>query len=624
MHITSILALEVKKFIFQLFNNEIDTRILVFNHTPKDFEGDYTLVVFPLVKISKKDPITTATMLGQALKDGSNYIASFNVVKGFLNLSIINSYWIQYLADTYSHSPDGSKTHNQKILIEYSSPNTNKPIHLGHVRNNVLGIALKGLLSSAGYDVKTCNLINDRGIHICKSMLAWQKIGNGETPQSSGIKGDHLVGKYYVEFDRILQFQRKPLLEQVLSGNFSFIAAKHLEAAQKLKDKYILHQDDDALSALKKLVDNYTPALQEAQQLLRLWESGDKDTIQLWKTMNGWVYEGFDITYKRMGVSFDKVYHESDTYLLGKDLVQEGLKEGHFYAKEDGSIWVDLSNQGLDHKLLQRADGTSVYITQDMGTAELKYKDFGMDKSIYVVGNEQDYHFRVLQRILQKMGRTHADGIFHFSYGMVDLPSGKMKSREGTVVDADDLMDQMINEARLQTEELGKTEGFLAEELQKLYTTIGLGALKFYLLRVDPKKRILFDPKESIDLHGYTGPFVQYTYARIQSLLRRAAQDNLSIIVHKDYALHTSEKELLLKIYAYDTVLQDAAAEYNPSKIIDYTYELAKLYNKFYAEVSIFQAEPTETSFRIALSQATGNLIKTCFNMMGIEVPDRM
>jgi arginyl-tRNA synthetase len=455
-------------------------------------------------------------------------------------------------------------------------------------------------------------------------MLAWQKLGKGETPQNSGIKGDHLVGKYYVEFDRILQLERKPLLDKVLAGDLSFISSKHLETAQKLKEKYILHQDEDALSALKKLVDNYTPALQEAQQLLRLWEAGDKHTLQLWKTMNGWVYEGFDITYTRMGVSFDKVYYESDTYLLGKELVQEGLHNGCFYTKEDGSIWVDLSELGLDHKLLQRSDGTSVYITQDMGTAELKYKDFNMDKSIYVVGNEQDYHFKVLQLILQKMGKPHADGIFHFSYGMVDLPSGRMKSREGTVVDADDLMDEMITEARLQTEALGKTEGFSKEELQKLYTTIGLGALKFYLLRVEPKKRILFDPKESIDLHGYTGPFVQYTYARIQSLLRRASQDNITIKVHSDYSMHICEKELLLRLYEYSTVLQEAAAEFNPSKIIDYAYELAKLYNKFYAEVSIFQSETREISFRLAISLATGNLLKTCFNMMGIDVPERM
>lgn len=624
MHITSILALEVKKFILQLFNNEVDEKTLVFNHTPKDFLGDYTLVVFPLVKLSKKDPSTTATMIGQVLKDSSKYISDFNVVKGFLNLSIKDKYWIEYLAQHYHTPPDANKSHNQKILIEYSSPNTNKPIHLGHVRNNVLGVALRGLLTSAGYDVNTCNLINDRGIHICKSMMAWQKLGKGETPQTSGMKGDHLVGKYYVEFDRILQMQRKPLIEKVLTGDLSFISSKHLEPVQKLREKYILHQDEDALSALKKLVDNYTPALQEAQQLLRLWEAGDKNTLQLWKTMNEWVYEGFDITYKRMGVSFDKVYYESDTYLLGKALVQEGLQNGCFYTKEDGSIWVDLSDQGLDHKLLQRADGTSVYITQDMGTAELKYKDFCMDKSIYVVGNEQDYHFKVLQLILQKMGKPHADGIFHFSYGMVDLPSGRMKSREGTVVDADNLMDEMITEARLQTEALGKTEGFSGEELDKLYATIGLGALKFYLLRVEPKKRILFDPKESIDLHGYTGPFVQYTYARIQSLLRRAAQDHIAINVHNDYTMHVSEKELLLKLYEYSSVLQEAAAEYNPSKIIDFAYELAKLYNKFYAEVSIFQSEPKETAFRLAISQATGIHIKTCFNMMGIDVPERM
>lgn len=624
MHITKILAEEIRKIALQLFGNEIDASTLVFNHTPKDFEGDYTLVVFPLVKVSKKDPTTTANMLGEALQLHTTIVAEYNVVKGFLNLKIKDSFWLQYLTENYNSVLDARLPHSPKILIEYSSPNTNKPIHLGHVRNNVLGIALRGLLSSAGYDVKTCNLINDRGIHICKSMYAWQQLGKGETPSSSGIKGDHLVGKYYVEFDRILQSQRKPLLDKVLAGDMSFLTPKHLDMAQKLLEKYALHQDDESLSALKKIIDNYTTALQEAQQLLRLWEVGDEDTLRLWSTMNAWVYEGFEVTYNRMGVSFDKTYYESDTYLLGKTLVQDGVKAGFFYTKDDGSIWVDLSDQGLDHKLLLRADGTSVYITQDMGTAELKFLDFEMDKSVYVVGNEQDYHFKILQLILKKMRKPYADGIYHFSYGMVDLPSGRMKSREGTVVDADDLMDEMIAEARHQTESLGKTSGFTPEELENLYTIIGLGALKFYLLRVDPKKRILFDPKESIDLHGYTGPFVQYAYARIQSILRRATQDSIDIHIPADYSLQPCEKEVIFKIYQYSTVLQEAAAEYNPSKIIDYAYELAKIYNKFYAEVSIFQAQQSEKSVRIALSQATGNLLKTCFNMMGIEVPERM
>jgi len=624
MNITKILAEEIRIISLQLFGNEIDAGTLVFNHTPKDFEGDYTLVVFPLVKVSKKDPSTTANMLGEALQLHTTIVAEYNVVKGFLNLKIKDSFWLQYLTENYNSVLDARLPHSPKILIEYSSPNTNKPIHLGHVRNNVLGIALRGLLSSAGYDVKTCNLINDRGIHICKSMYAWQQLGKGETPSSSGIKGDHLVGKYYVEFDRILQSQRKPLLDKVLAGDMSFLTPKHLDMAQKLLEKYALHQDDESLSALKKIIDNYTTALQEAQQLLRLWEVGDEDTLRLWSTMNAWVYEGFEVTYNRMGVSFDKTYYESDTYLLGKTLVQDGVKAGFFYTKDDGSIWVDLSDQGLDHKLLLRADGTSVYITQDMGTAELKFLDFEMDKSVYVVGNEQDYHFKILQLILKKMRKPYADGIYHFSYGMVDLPSGRMKSREGTVVDADDLMDEMIAEARHQTESLGKTSGFTPEELENLYTIIGLGALKFYLLRVDPKKRILFDPKESIDLHGYTGPFVQYAYARIQSILRRATQDSIDIHIPADYSLQPCEKEVIFKIYQYSTVLQEAAAEYNPSKIIDYAYELAKIYNKFYAEVSIFQAQQSEKSVRIALSQATGNLLKTCFNMMGIEVPERM
>lgn len=576
----------------ELFGCEVEPEKITLNETPKDFDGDITLVVFPLLKLTKKNPEESAKIIGEYLMNNSAIVTNYNVIKGFLNLNIIDSYWLKFIAQkTIIPSPS---IKNKTILIEYSSPNTNKPLHLGHVRNNVLGFALAGIFKANGYDVFKANLINDRGIHICKSMLAWQKFGNGETPESSGLKGDKLVGKYYVEFDKHYKKEIEFLENQ----------GKSKEEAEK-----------------------QAPIILEAQEMLRQWEAGNEAVIELWKKMNEWVYSGFAITYKNMGVDFDKFYYESNTYLLGKDIIEEGLQKNIFFKKDDGSVWIDLSGDGLDQKLVLRADGTSVYITQDLGTADLKYADFKMDQSIYVVGNEQDYHFKVLKLILQKLGKPYADGIQHFSYGMVDLPSGKMKSREGTVVDADDLMEEMIENAREQTETLGKIDDFNDEEKAALFRTIGLGALKFFLLRVDPKKRILFDPKESIDLHGYTGPFVQYTYARTRSVLRKAG-NSTTIDFHKisnDYLLHPTEKELIKVLYKYELLLAESCKEMNPAKLIDYTYEVAKTYNKFYTDCTILAAEKAEQrDFRLHLTQQTGDIIKQCFSIVGIDVPERM
>ena len=579
-----------------LFGSEVELNKITINETPKDFIGDITLVVFPLLKLTKKNPEESAKTIGEFLVNNNKNITAYNIIKGFLNLEINNDYWINYVLNQESGIKNQDK--NETVLIEYASPNTNKPIHLGHVRNNVLGYALAGIYKANGYNVIKANLTNDRGIHICKSMVAWQQFGNGETPENTTDlkcrKGDHLVGKYYVEFDKHYKQQIADLIEQ-----------------GKTKDE----------------AEKQAPIMLAAQEMLLKWENGDSETIALWKTMNTWVYAGFDITYKSLGVDFDKFYYESDTYLLGKTIVDEGLKNNVFFKKEDGSVWIDLTEDGLDQKLVLRADGTSVYITQDIGTADLKYADFKMDQSIYVVGNEQDYHFKVLKLIMQKLGRPYADGIHHFSYGMVDLPSGKMKSREGTVVDADDLIADMIEHAKEQTEALGKIDDFTEDEKTALFKTIGLGALKFFLLRVDPKKRILFDPKESIDLHGFTGPFVQYTYARTRSILKKVngqwSMDNgLSTI---DYTLHASEKELIKVLYKYTIILEDSCKEMNPAKLIDYSYEVAKTYNKFYNDCPILAAEKEEEKiFRLHLTEQTGNIIKQCFAIVGIDVPERM
>jgi len=518
-------------------------------------------------------------------------VAGFNVIKGFLNISIADAYWLNQF---YNHVLPGdhiiAEPNGQKVMVEYSSPNTNKPLHLGHVRNNLLGYSVAQILAAAGYEVIKANLVNDRGIHICKSMLAWQKFGKGETPENSGLKGDHLVGKYYVVFDKEYKKQ-----------------VDEIKAAGQTEDE-----------AKKN-----APLIKEAQQMLQQWEAGDKEVIDLWETMNGWVYAGFDKTYKALGVDFDKFYYESNTYLLGKDIIDEGLEKGVFFKKEDGSVWIDLTADGLDQKLVRRADGTSVYITQDLGTAQLKYNDYRMDKSIYVVGNEQDYHFKVLFLILEKLGKSWAQGLYHLSYGMVDLPSGKMKSREGTVVDADDLIREMEETAKEHTEALGKVDSFDEAEKLTLYHTIGMGALKYFLLKVDPKKRLLFDPNESVDFQGHTGPFIQYTHARIRSVISRAALQLEDVMPVTE--LSAVERDLIIALTQYSETVRAAADDYNPAVIANYIYELAKAYNKFYHEKSILQAEDeTLKRFRLQLSTASANIIKTGMNLLGIEVPERM
>lgn len=561
--------------------------------TKKEFAGDYTFVVFPYLKLSKKNPEQTANDLGVYLTKHLDFLSGFNVIKGFLNLEIGDSFRVAFLNEQYLNNNFGKlPARHSKIMVEYSSPNTNKPLHLGHIRNNLLGYSVAEILAYSGYEVIKANLINDRGIHICKSMIAWMLFGNGETPQSSGLKGDHLVGKYYVEFDKAYKIQVEALVNAGME---------------------------------KEQAEQEAAVLKQAKELLLKWEQGDAETLRIWKMMNGWVYDGFHVTYNRLGVNFDKFYYESDTYLLGKDLVQEGLQNGAFYQKEDGSIWIDLTEDGLDHKLLQRADGTSVYITQDIGTAQLKYNDYHMERSVYVVGNEQDYHFKVLQLILKRLGKPYADGVYHLSYGMVDLPSGKMKSREGTVVDADDLLEEMHQTAANITQELGKTEGFTPEQLENLYEQIGQGALKYYLLKVDPKKRLLFNPAESIDFQGNTGPFVQYTCARISSILR-AAGDVTSISTSATgMVLQPAEKELLNLLYRFPQTVESAAAAYSPALMANYIFDVAKAYNKFYHEHTILREEDLAIrTMRLQLCCLTKHVLSKGLQLLGIAAPERM
>ncbi len=585
------IQLATQKAITALYKIDLPLEQIVLQETRKEFEGQITLVTFPVIRLSKKSPEQTGTELGEYLKKQVKEIASFNVIKGFLNLSINDTYWIKQLQQHILKSDYGQfKPNGQKVMVEYSSPNTNKPLHLGHVRNNLLGYAVAQILTAYGYEVIKVNLINDRGIHICKSMLAWTLFGNNETPESSGLKGDHLVGKYYVIFDK----EYKKQIEELQN------AGQTEEEAKK-----------------------NAPLIRQAQELLLQWEAGDEQVITLWKKMNSWVYAGFDKTYKKLGVDFEKYYYESDTYLLGKDIIEEGLTKGVFFKKSDGSVWIDLTADGLDEKLVLRADGTSVYITQDLGTAQLKYNDYQMDQSIYVVGNEQDYHFKVLFLILKKLGKTWANGLYHLSYGMVDLPSGKMKSREGTVVDADDLIDEMITTACKRTEELGKIDGFSEEEKQELYRMIGLGALKYFLLKVEPKKRLLFDPNESIDFQGNTGPFIQYTYARINSILTKAHY--VQHDANHSTSLTAVERDLLVTLIKYPTIIEASAKEHSPAHIANYIFELAKLYNKFYHEEPILKAEDTSVKqFRLHLSAGTASVIKKGMQLLGILVPNKM
>jgi arginyl-tRNA synthetase len=580
----------VVKAVKTLYQTDINPVEINLQETRKEFEGQVTLVTFPFTKVSRKSPEQTGTEIGEFLKREVAEISAFNVIKGFLNISLADSFWLhKFYTEILTDDFASFKLNGKKVMVEYSSPNTNKPLHLGHVRNNLLGYSVAKILDAAGYEVIKANLVNDRGIHICKSMLAWQRFGNGETPESSGLKGDHLVGKYYVLFDKEY---KKQIDELKAAGQTEEDAKKN------------------------------APIIKEAQQMLQKWEAGDEAVISLWKTMNSWVYAGFGETYKRLGVEFDKFYYESNTYLLGKDIVDEGLAKGVLFKKEDGSVWIDLTADGLDQKLLLRSDGTSVYMTQDLGTAQLKYDDFGMDESIYVVGNEQDYHFKVLFLILEKLGKSWAKGLYHLSYGMVDLPSGKMKSREGTVVDADDLISEMETTAKEQTEALGKVDAFGEAEKTELYNTIGMGALKYFLLKVDPKKRLLFDPNESVDFQGHTGPFIQYTHARIRSVLSRA---EVLSATESTSELFPEERELILILNQFPEIIETAAKGYNPAAVANYVYEVAKSFNKFYHERSILQAEDElSKQFRLQLSSASAKVIKKGMGLLGIQVPERM
>lgn len=561
-----------------------------FQPTRKDFDGDITIVVFSLLKKIKGNPVAIATALGEYLKEQLEEITDFNVVKGFLNLSLSDAYIVNQF---YDLDPKKGIEPKAGRLVEYSSPNTNKPLHLGHIRNNLLGYSVAKILEAAGHKVYKTQIINDRGIHICKSMLAWQRFGNGETPESTGIKGDKLVGNYYVAFDKAYKEEIAQLIAE----------GKDKETAEKT-----------------------APILLEAQIMLRKWEAGDAETVALWKKMNGWVYKGFEVTYKNLGVDFDSYYYESDTYLLGKDIVAEGLDKGVFFKKEDGSVWIDLTEDGLDEKIVLRSDGTAVYMTQDIGTAIQRIKDHpDVNGMVYTVGNEQDYHFKVLFLILSKLGFDWANQLYHLSYGMVDLPSGKMKSREGTVVDADDLIVEMSDTAEKLSEELGKLEGFSSEQKNELYSTIGLGALKYFILKVDPKKRILFDPKESVDFQGNTGPFIQYTHARIQSILRKVDFDMDQKVDLSSYSLHEKERNLIAILEDYPSVLLAAASQYSPALIANYTYDLVKTFNSFYQNVSILgETDLKVKTFRVQLAKKVATYIKESFSLLGIKVPDRM
>ena len=595
MTIDSMLRSEVQKAVSTLFGQEVDQ--LQIQPTNEEFAGSHTLVCFPLTKLTKKKPEETAGLIGEYLAQHSSLVKEFNVVKGFLNLTLHDAVWVGALLDIHANPRYGQLPgQGREIMVEYSSPNTNKPLHLGHLRNNFLGWSVSEIFKASGLDVHKVQIINDRGIHICKSMAAWKLYGDGETPENTGMKGDHLVGKYYVTFDKVFKAQVKALMEK---------GASEEEATRQ------------------------APVMKLAVDMLQKWEQRDPEVVQLWTMMNGWVYGGFEATYKKMGVDFDKLYYESDTYLLGREEVLKGLDRGVFFRKDDGSVWVDLTSDGLDQKLLLRSDGTSVYMTQDIGTAILRFRDFPkISGQVYTVGNEQEYHFKVLFLILSKLGYQWAHDCYHLSYGMVDLPSGKMKSREGTVVDADDLIGEMIAEAEKLTRELGKLEDMSAEEARQLFEMIGLGALKFFLLKVDPKKRMLFDPGESIQLQGFTGPFIQYTHARIRSIMRKAETLPEGIDtarVRAVVSLEAAEREVIQVLSRFEDRIREAAREYSPAVMANYVYELAREYNQFYQAIPIFnETDPGRLQLRIMLSAATGNVLKRGMRLLGIQVPEKM
>lgn len=596
MSIDNIISSAVAEALKALYGVEVAASSIVPQTTRKEFEGNLTVVVFPYLKASKKAPEATAQEIGEYLVTNCDAVKAFNVVKGFLNIVIEPKFWLNvlnHINETADYGFRAETPESELVMIEYSSPNTNKPLHLGHVRNNLLGYSLSRILAANGYKVVKTNIVNDRGIHICKSMLAWQKWGNGVTPETAGKKGDHLIGDFYVAFD------------------------KHYKAEVK---------ELEAQGMTKEEAEAASPLMQEARAMLRRWEAGDEEVRSLWRMMNEWVYAGFDETYKRMGVDFDKIYYESETYLEGKEKVLEGLEKGIMYRKEDNSVWADLTADGLDHKLLLRSDGTSVYMTQDIGTAKLRYQDYPIDKMIYVVGNEQNYHFQVLSLLLDKLGFKWGKDLVHFSYGMVELPEGKMKSREGTVVDADDLMDEMVNTAKETSMQLGKLDNCTQEEADKIASIIGLGALKYFILKVDPRKNMTFNPKESIDFNGNTGPFIQYTYARIQSVLRKAAEAGISEAYNAD-AVVLSEKEvsLIQRLTDFPSLVEEAGRTYSPALIANYAYDLVKEYNQFYHDFSILREENADVrAFRLNLSRTVGDIIKRAMWLLGIEVPERM
>ncbi len=597
MGIESQIKASVVKAVQELYGETIEADSVQLQLTRKDMTGDYTVVVFPLLKVSKKNPVETGNEIGEFLKKDCGDVAQFAVIKGFLNLVLSHSYWVNLLnriSDIENHGIKRADENSPLVMIEYSSPNTNKPLHLGHIRNNLLGFSLARVVEANGNKVVKTNIVNDRGIHICKSMLAWKKWGEGQTPESTGKKGDHLVGDFYVKFDQEYKKEQKELMD----------AGQSKEEAEAS-----------------------SPLMKEAREMLRLWEAHDTEVFGLWKMMNEWVYAGFDVTYKTMGVGFDKIYYESDTYKVGRDMVMEGLDKGVFYRREDNSVWSNLENDGLDEKLLLRADGTSVYMTQDIGTAKLRYDDYNIDKMVYVVGNEQNYHFKVLALLLDKLGLEWGKDLVHFSYGMVELPEGKMKSREGTVVDADDLMEEMVNTARDMSKELGKLEGYSEEEAEQVYRTIALGALKYFILKVDPRKNMTFDPKESIDFNGNTGPFIQYTYARINSVVRKAIDKGFDA---PDYAntnveLREKEVQLMSMLANFPNVVAEAGNVYSPAIIANYAYDLAKEFNQFYHGSPIaFEEDEDIRGMRLVLCKNIGKTIKNAMWMLGIDVPDRM
>ncbi|MDD4109185.1 MAG: arginine--tRNA ligase [Prolixibacteraceae bacterium] len=597
MNIEKIIHSAVAEALRRLFEIEPDINSIQLQNTRKDFDGDITLVVFPLLKYSKKSPEDTASAIGSILLSEVKEVESFNVIRGFLNIVVSKYYWLETLSEAsrdmnygiVNPGPD-----SELVMVEFSSPNTNKPLHLGHIRNNLLGYSISEILKANGYKVVKTNLVNDRGIHICKSMVAWQKWGNGQTPSSTGKKGDHLVGEMYVLFDKY--YKRE--IEELTGQGYS-----------------------------REEAENSAPSVAEARELLKKWEDRDEETVKLWKTMNNWVYDGFDVTYRRLGVGFDKIYYESETYLAGKEEVFRGVKEDIFYQKEDGSVWADLTDEGLDHKLLLRSDGTSVYMTQDIGTAKMRFNDYAIDKMIYVVGNEQNYHFQVLSSLLGKLGFEWGRSLYHFSYGMVELPSGKMKSREGKVVDADDLIDEMIKVAEKMSRELGKVDSLTEEEAQRNYEIIALGALKYFILKVDPRKNMLFNPEESIDFNGNTGTFIQYAYARIRSVLRKADERGIVAEARLENLTHLSDKEkdLIKRISLFPDTVKEAGTNYSPALIANYCYELVKEFNQFYQDHPILgEQDLGKRTLRLVISESTGRIIKTAMRLLGIDVPEQM